>query len=41
MVFIPHGWEEPLYNDLTDDHEVDPISGGFSTRAFLCTVQKV
>jgi anaerobic selenocysteine-containing dehydrogenase len=41
MVFIPHGWEEPLYNDLTDDHEVDPISGGFSTRAFLCNVQKV
>ena len=41
MVFIPHGWETTLYNDLTDDYEVDPIAGSFSTRAFLCNLQKI
>ncbi|GAH89610.1 unnamed protein product, partial [marine sediment metagenome] len=40
-VFIPHGGKEPLYNDLTDDKMVDPIGGGFSTRAFLCRLRKV
>lgn len=40
-VFIPHGWREPRYNDLTDDKMVDPIGGGFSTRAFLCRIEKL
>jgi len=40
-VFIPHGWKEPRYNDLTDDKNVDPIAGSFSTRAFLCRLRKV
>lgn len=40
-VFIPHGWKEPRYNDLTDDQNVDPIAGSFSTRAFLCRLKKV
>jgi anaerobic selenocysteine-containing dehydrogenase len=40
-VFIPHGWREPRYNDLTDDKAVDPIGGGFSTRAFLCRIEKL
>jgi anaerobic selenocysteine-containing dehydrogenase len=39
-VFIPHGWKEPRYNDLTDDKNVDPIAGSFSTRAFLCELRK-
>jgi len=39
-VFIPHGWNKLGYNNLTDDEAVDPISGGFSTRAFLCRIQK-
>jgi len=39
-VFIPHGWKEPHYNDLTDDKNVDPIAGSFSTRAFLCELRK-
>lgn len=40
-VFIPHGWKEPRYNDLTDDKNVDPIAGSFSTRAFLCRLKKI
>ena len=40
-VFMPHGWKEPRYNDLTDDQEVDPIGAAFCTRAFLCRVRKV
>ena len=40
-VFIPHGWKEPRYNDLTDDEHVDPIAGSFSTRAFLCRIGKI
>ena len=40
-VFIPHGWKEQLYNDLTDDKSLDPIAGSFSTRAFLCRIRKV
>jgi anaerobic selenocysteine-containing dehydrogenase len=40
-VFIPHGGKEPRYNDLTDDKNVDPIAGSFSTRAFLCRLKKV
>ncbi len=40
MVFIPHGWDKPDYNNLTDDSGVDPIAGSFSTRAFLCNIKK-
>jgi len=39
-VFIPHGWKEPRYNDLTDDRTLDPIAGSFSTRAFLCRIAR-
>ena len=40
-VFIPHGWRDLGYNDLTDDEAVDPIAGSFSTRAFLCRLIRV
>lgn len=40
-VFIPHGWRGLGHNNLTDDRVVDPIAGSFSTRAFLCRLNKV
>jgi len=39
-VFIPGCWREPFNNDLPDDKAVDPIAGGYNTRAFLCRITK-
>ncbi|MFB3812985.1 MAG: molybdopterin-dependent oxidoreductase [Terriglobales bacterium] len=39
VVSIPHGWHDPLYNVLTDDHRLDPVSGFPELTGWLCRVR--
>jgi anaerobic selenocysteine-containing dehydrogenase len=39
-VFIPHGWAETNANILTDNRNLDPISGFPSLKSVPCTLEK-
>jgi len=40
IVHIPHGWDEPNCNVLTDDVARDPISGFPGLKSSLCRIKK-
>lgn len=41
VIFIPHGWEEANANILTDNGNLDPVSGFPPLRAFLVRIVKL
>jgi len=40
VISIPHGWDEVNANVLTDDRNLDPVTGFPANRCFLARIVK-